>query len=272
VPQLRPITGDSRDGLRATFESVAEHYHQARPEYPAALLDGLMALAALRPGDRGLEVGCGTGKATAALAARGLAITGVELGPGLAAVARRNLARYPQVTVHQGPFERWPAAGAQPPFDLVFAATAWHWVDPAVRYRRAWELLRPGGHLAFWSATHVLPDGGDPFFADIQDVYEELGEALPSGSVWHRPGELPDESEEIRASGWFDEIEVRQFDWEIEYDAESYIALLDTFSGHITMQPWQRERLYGEIRDRLAQRADGRLRRHWGAVLHVAVR
>ena len=26
----------------------------------------------------------------------------------------------------------------------------------------------PGGHLAFWSATHVTPDGGDPFFVEIQ--------------------------------------------------------------------------------------------------------
>jgi hypothetical protein len=38
------------------------------------------------------------------------------------------------------------------------------------------------------------------------------------------------------------------------------------------MQPWQRERLYAEIRSRLAERPDGLLRRHWGAVLHVARR
>jgi hypothetical protein len=62
---------------------------------------------------------------------------------------------------------------------LVYAATAWHWVDPAVRYRRARAALRPGGHLAFWSALHVMPDDGDPFFREIQDVYGEIGEALP---------------------------------------------------------------------------------------------
>jgi hypothetical protein len=47
---------------------------------------------------------------------------------------------------------------------------------------------------------------------------------------------------------------------------------LAEFSGHIAMEPWKRDRLYGEIRRRLADRADGRLRRHWGAVLHVARR
>jgi hypothetical protein len=62
------------------------------------------------------------------------------------------------------------------------------------------------------------------------------------------------------------------FDWEVTYDAEGYLRLLDTFSGHLAMQAWQRDRLYGEIRHRLAQRANGRLRRHWGAVLQVARR
>jgi hypothetical protein len=56
----------------------------------------------------------------------------------------------------------------------------------------------------------------------------------------------------------------------LSHDADSYLALLDTFSGHIAMQPWQRERLYAEIRRRLAQGPDGQPHRHWGAVLHVA--
>jgi hypothetical protein len=63
---------------------------------------------------------------------------------------------------------------------------------------------------------------------------------------------------------------VRQFDWEVRYTAAEYIRLLNTFSGHISMAPWQRDRLYGEITRRLAGRPDGRLRRHWGAALHVA--
>ena len=67
-------------------------------------------------------------------------------------------------------------------------------------------------------------------------------------------------------------VHVRHFDWEQVYDAEGYIELLNTFSGHIAMQAWQRDRLYGEIRRRLAARPDRSLRRHFGAVLHVARR
>jgi hypothetical protein len=58
----------------------------------------------------------------------------------------------------------------------------------------------------------------------------------------------------------------------VSYDAERYIDLLETFSGHISMQQWQRERVYAEIRRRLAERPDGRVRRHWGAALHIARR
>ena len=165
--------------------------------------------------------------------------------------------------------ERWqPPAPAM--FGLVFAATAWHWIDPAVRYRRAWELLRPGGHLAFWEAVHVIPENGDPFFREIQDVYDEIGEGLPPGSDFAKPDTLADRAAEIAATGLFTGVMIRRFDWEITYTADSYLRLLDTFSGHILLAPWQRERLYGEIRRRLGERPDGRVRRHWGAVLHVA--
>jgi SAM-dependent methyltransferase len=261
---------DDRERLRATFDLAADDYQQARPDYPDALYNALIEAARLRVGDYLLEVGCGTGKATLPLARRGFRITCVELGPALAAAARRNLAGW-DVEVIESAFETVNLRAADP-FDLVFAATAWHWLDPAIRFRRAWELLRPGGHLALWSASHVFPPGGDPFFAEVQEVYEEIGEGLPEGAAYPQPGELPDVREEIERSGLFGDVVVRHFDWEAVYDADGYLRLLDTFSGHIAMQPWQRDRLYAEIRRRLGERADGRLRRGWGAVLHVARR
>ena len=138
--------------------------------------------------------------------------------------------------------------------------------------QRAWQALRPGGHLAFWTAGHVFPEGGDPFFAEIQDIYDEIGEALPPGTPQPRPGELADERAGIEASGLFEVTAVRHYDWDRVYPAEEYIELLETFSGHLVMAEWKRRRLYGEIRRRLALRRDHAVRRGWGAVLHVARR
>jgi SAM-dependent methyltransferase len=264
VPDL---SEQDRRRLGQTFDCAADFYDRYRPEYPEELFDDLIRVARLVPTDRLLEVGCATGKASAPLARRGFRITCVEPGAHLAAIARDTLAGY-DIEVIEGRFEDWrPRRGER--FDLLYAATAWDWVDPSVRYARAHEALRPGGHLAFWNATHVFPEGGDPFFLEIQEVYEEIGEGLPPGAAWPRPGELPDRRTEVEETGLFEIVHIRHFDWERVYTAGEYIGLLETFSGHIAMEPWKRERLFAEIRRRLNDRPDHRLRRHWGAVLHV---
>jgi SAM-dependent methyltransferase len=260
-----------RTELRTTFDSVAEAYDRVRPAYPEALFDALVAATGLRPGDRALEIGPATGKALRPMAARGIQVTAIELGAELAARARTLLAGVqPAPRIIHGDFDTWtPEAGER--FDLVYAATAWHWPDPATKYARAAARLRPGGHLAFWAALQELNAHSDPFFAEIQEVYDAIGAGRPE----HHgpPGErLPDQRAEIEASGRFDVVCVERFLWERRYDAEEYIALIDTFSSHIAMTPAQRATLYGEIRARLGARPDGRVRREWGSVLHVARR
>lgn len=255
------------DPLRETFDAVAASYESARPAYPAALYDDLVELAELEPGARLLEVGCGPGIATRPLLERGYRISCVELGERLAAEARRNLAGLP-VEIHVGAFETWP--GEPGGFDLVYAATAWHWIDPDSRYRLAHAQLRSGGHVAFWSARHAFPVDADPLFRELQPVYEELGEARVES--WPLPEDVPDEAADIEASALFEDVRIRRYVWERRYTADEYLALLDTFSGHIAMGEAKRARLYGEIRRRLAERPDGTLRRHWLAILHVARR
>jgi len=256
-----------RERLGTTFDRASYLYQRARPEYPDALIDHLVKVTQVKSGAGLLEVGCATGKATLPLARRGFRVTCIEPGPSLAAAARRNLVGF-DTEVVEARFEDWSSPGHV--YDLVFAATAWHWVDPSVAYHKAAEALVPGGYLAIWAATHFIPYEGDTFFVDIQPIYDEIGEGLPPGTPVPRPGELEDQRDEIEASGLFEVTDVAQYDWETVYDAEGYIDLLNTFSGHIAMQDWQRDRLYGEIRRRLGRRPDGLLLRHWGSALHVA--
>jgi SAM-dependent methyltransferase len=260
---------DSRDPLRSTFDTAAALYEAARPAYPDALFDDLVRLARLQPGARLLEIGCATGKATRPLVGRGFSVVCVELGARLAEQARASLAGLP-VEIHVAPFETWE--GEPQAFDLVYAATAWHWIDPAVRYARAHRLLHRGGHLAFWSALHAMPAGFDPFFTEIQEVYDAIGESHPGEWPPPPPDQVPDDAPEILASGLFEDVQVRRHVWETIYTADEYIALLNTFSGHIAMPAERRDQLCREIRTRIARRPDGRIRRHWYAILHVARR
>ncbi|MGW5191234.1 class I SAM-dependent methyltransferase [Kribbella sp. NPDC004138] len=85
-----------------------------------------------------LEIGPGTGQATAAMLERGWQVTAVELSPGLAGVLRQKL---PTTEVIVADFDTWPLP--PPSYDLVISATAFHWLDPQTRVQRCVDLLRP---------------------------------------------------------------------------------------------------------------------------------
>src|SRR5918912_251029 len=181
-----------RRRLRATFEEVPELYDRARPLYPAELFDDLVAYAGLERGARVLEIGCGTGQATLPLAERGLEVVCVELGARLAAAARRKLAGFPRVEVVHALFEEWEAEEAS--FDAVVAFTAFHWVDPETKYAKPARLLRPGGCLAVAETDHVIVEGGDPIWIEVQADYDAV---VPSEE--NRPPPRQEEVGDLRA-------------------------------------------------------------------------
>lgn len=259
---------DARE-LRWTFDTAADAYDAARPDYPPQLYDDLIAQTRLTPGAELLEIGCASGKATRPLLERGYSVLCVELGERLAERARRSLSGLP-FSVEVSAFETWAPPARR--FELVYAATAWHWLDPDTAYPAVHSALKPGGHLAFWAAEHAFPEDFDPFFAEIQKVYDEIGESREGEWPPALPEHVPDRTREIAETGFFDTVAVSRYVWERSYTADEYIALLTTFSGHIAMAPEKREHLFEQIRLRIGRRADGRVRRHWLALMHVARR
>ncbi len=262
---------DERRARRArTFDEVAELYDRARGSYPEELFDDLFALAEIAPADAEvLEIGCGTGQATLPLARSGCRIVCVELGANLARIARRNLNRFPRVTVETASFEDWDPRGAS--FNMVFAATSWHWVDPRVRYVKAASVLRPRGVLAFTTWDHAFPPGFDPFFTEIQRAYETIGEdtiALPPPT----PDKIADARDEIERSGLFEGARVARYLWTTDFTADEYVELMSTASDHRLMDPAKRQWLFSEMRRLINARPGGRIRRHNLTILHVARR
>jgi SAM-dependent methyltransferase len=269
---MPPMTED-QNRLRTTFDGAALLYDQVRPGYPEELFDDMVALSRLPPGGRVLEIGCGTGQATVPLARRGYRVLCVELGENLATVARRNLVPYPWAEVQTGDFEEYPLQ--EEIFDLAASATAFHWLDPAVAYPKVARALRPRGVIALFWNEHVHSAASGDFFEAAQEVYErEAPEIIKPDDHkgLPRPEDLPDRTEGIEASGLFAGVVRRDYRWDQPYDAEGYIRVLSTYSGHIAFDPASRDRLFRGISDLIEREYDGRIVKGYLTTLYLAYR
>jgi SAM-dependent methyltransferase len=265
---MQPMSDADRDERRF-FDESAETYDRARQEYPPELFDVLVELSGLPEGGRVLEIGPGTGKATRPMAERGYRITAVELGESLAAVARRNLAGFPNVDVQVAPFEDWPLPDA--PFDVVMAATAWHWLEPKAALAKAARALRRGGAIALFGYTHVA-GGTEQFFIDTQACYERWDPRTPGGVRLTHPDDIKPHTADIESSGLFERPAHRRYVWERTYTTQMYLDVLHTYAGNLTMDPEAREGLFACIERLLDERYGGRIQKAYLCDLLIAKR
>ncbi|MET9979100.1 class I SAM-dependent methyltransferase [Streptomyces microflavus] len=263
---------ESRRALLARiFDEDAELYDRARPGYPPGLYDDLAELAGAGPGSRVLEVGCGTGQATVELAARGCRITAVEAGPRMAAIARRNLAGGAEAEVVTARFENWPLPPE--PYDAVVSATAFHWIDPAVRMTRAADALRPGGALAVVRSQHVR-GGTEEFFVEVQRCYERFDPQTPPGLRPPAADDVDgsDHVEEVARSGRFGPTVLRRHEQDLTYTTSAYLELLRTYSGHRALPEPARNGLLGCVEALIEGRYGGRVTKRYLIELAVSHR
>jgi len=226
-----PLHADRRRA--ESFGSVAERYERARPGYPDALMDELTSAGPCAV----LDVGTGTGKAARMLQARWCTVLGVEPDARMAEVARSR-----GVAVEVARFEEW--APRRRTFEMLTAAQAWHWVDPAVGPAKAASVIRPGGRLAlFWSHLTHRPDALAPLTAVYRRYAPELAEdSLALGSIAGRD-DFRQDLLAVGQSGGFDPLEVGFFDWHLEYPAGRWLDYLGTCSDHIALQADRRDAL-----------------------------
>jgi SAM-dependent methyltransferase len=216
--------------IAESFGSDPELYDRARPRYPDALIERIVAVS---PGRDILDVGCGTGIAARQFRAAGCAVLGLDPDPRMAEVARRA-----GVEVEVATFEAWDPAGRA--FDAVVAGQSWHWIDPGVGAAKAAQVLRPDGRLAIFAHVFEPPP---PVLDAFATAY---GRAVPdSPFAVPPPGQALNVAEAlfagfadgIRRAGGFSHPEHWRFDWERPYTRDEWLALLPTTGGLTRLPP-----------------------------------
>lgn len=183
-----------RHHQRTLFDGVAQLYADSRRGYPAELVDFAVTAAGLGAGSTVLEVGCGPGQLTEHLVRYRFNVTAIDIGPAMIAAARRRLAGS-AVSFQVTSFEDFAAPEAS--CDLVCSATAFHWVDPEVKFSKPARLLRSGGWLALLTTEESFDD---PLGAELARMW-----AARTGDDAVRTRRRPDDAVTIAGSGLFED-------------------------------------------------------------------
>ncbi len=253
--------------LRDTFNSAAETYDAIRPGYPDQLIEDVISLSGIPEAGHALEVGCGTGQATLPFARRGFTILCLDIGANMLAIAQKKLGAFPGVQFQKISFEDWPLVESH--FDLVYSATAFHWVRREIGYAKAARALKPGGALAVFNNRPPRPFTG--FAADVQAIYRQI---VPDWKDFAAQPSVEEEiretSEYIQSTGSYAGVTVRTYPWSRVYSTREYLQLLNTYSDHIRLEESRRNALYQSIADLIERRYSGKVERPYLAVLYVA--
>ena len=133
-------------GLEGTFDTVVSKYEKMRPGYAPELYQTIFDYAPIGEDSRVVEVGSGSGQATLPVLQKGCELVSVEYGENFSKALREKFKDYPKFSVITGKFE--DAELPKDSFDLVFSATAFHWVPEEIGYRKVFEILKSGGVFA----------------------------------------------------------------------------------------------------------------------------
>ena len=256
--------------MAAAFDRVADGY-DARPGYPDWVFEVLADRCGLGPGTDVVEIGPGVGQATLPLAARGARVVAVEPGPALAERLRARTSEQ-SVSVVVSRFEdaALPAAS----FDLVVAATALHWVDPAAGIDKAAALLRDDGWLALWWNIWGDDHRPDPFHAALHPVVvakaPHLAGEESSTTAYRR--DIAARMTVIDHSNTFGPVREEVLRWEGRHDPVGLRQMFATFGAWITLDHALREELLDDVERIARDDFGGEVRRPYLTVLYLAQR
>jgi len=235
-------------GLEWTFDTVASTYEKLRPGYNDELYKTLFDYIPIDKSSNVVEIGIGGGQATLPVLKTGCKLTAVEYGEQFSALCRDKFKDYPDFNVITNKFENVDFENDA--YDLVYSASAFHWIPEEIGYKRVFAMLKKGGAFARF-ANHPYRDKGNPALsAAIDEIYDKY-----YNKYHNKKRELLTEYTEKQAADramiaekyGFTDIRYALFYRERVFTAKEYIELLGTYSDHIAIEETIRTKFFSAI-------------------------
>jgi SAM-dependent methyltransferase len=230
--------------MRLTFDEDAANYDQWRPRYCDKLFEDVIRYSEIDSEKNAVEIGCGTGQATEPFLKTGCSVIAVELGKQLASFTKNKFAKYSNFQVENVAFEVFQHRNDS--IDLVYSATAFHWIPEEIGYKKVFDMLKKGGTIAlFWNKPRRPDDLLNQKIDSIYTNYEAEGKFSSSVSANVIKGSKS-AADDILKYG-FIELMRPVYKQTRKFTAENYISLLNTYSDHRAMKPLDQYDLYNDI-------------------------
>ncbi|MBQ5972617.1 MAG: class I SAM-dependent methyltransferase [Oscillospiraceae bacterium] len=242
------------NGLGWTFDTVASGYEKMRPGYVDELYRALFRYIPVDKNSNVVEVGSGGGQATEPLLKTGCRLTAVECGEEFSRLLKAKFKDYPKFSVITGKFEDTDFEDDS--YDLVYSASAFHWVPERAGYEKAFSMLKSGGAFARF-ANHPCRDKGNPDLSkEIDDLYDEYYNRY-YGKKREALSEYTEEQARDRAmiaeKYGFSDIRYALFHRRRVFSAREYVELLGTYSDHIAMEEPIRAEFFSKIEEAIVK-------------------
>ncbi len=246
-----------------SFNRMAEYYDRYRPGYPEAIIRAVRDRIGFRPGIRILEIGAGSGKATAQFAPFGWEMLCLEPGEHLAAKGQRQFSGQ-NITFAAARLEDYPLMDNY--FDAIISAQAFHWIEKPLGFRLCAAALQQGGWLMpFWN-IELLGESDEDLA--LLSILEQYGAFTATMKECDYSGRTACISAEIAASGWFTRPEVIQERWSKRFTAEEYFGYVMTGSVFARSPEEQKKTCFAALKKLEAKH--GEIRRQFVCELYVA--
>lgn len=236
-------------GLEWTFDTVAATYEKWRPGYHDELYKMIFDYIPIHPSSNVVEIGIGGGQATLPVLKTGCKLTAVEYGARFSELCREKFKDYPNFNVITDKFELTDFENEA--YDLVYSASAFHWVPEAIGYPKVFSMLKKGGVFARFANQPYRGKGQPELSKEIDEIYDEYYYKFHN----REREELHEYTKEqaknramIAEKYGFTDIQYSLFFRTRTFSAEEYITLLGTYSDHIAIEEKMRSEFFAKIK------------------------